>query len=112
VKLPNPDRAVVDLVKLTDYILDPTHPRGKHKARVFHAAFGITRADAEWLRALLLRAAIEKDATMTMRDDHGDRYGLVFEAVGLDRNVKIHSSWIVRRGETFARFTSCYIIGS
>ena len=32
-KLPNGDRAVVELAKLTDYCLDPGHPRGRHKAR-------------------------------------------------------------------------------
>lgn len=36
-KLPNGDRAVVDIVKLTDYCLSTTHPRGRHKARVFAA---------------------------------------------------------------------------
>lgn len=34
-KLPNADRAVVGLAKLRDYCLSPTHPRGRHKARVF-----------------------------------------------------------------------------
>jgi hypothetical protein len=32
-KLPNPKRAVVDIAKLRDYILNPEHPRGRHKAR-------------------------------------------------------------------------------
>ena len=33
-KLPNADRAVVDLGKLRDYSLNPLHEVGKHKARV------------------------------------------------------------------------------
>ena len=52
-KLPNGDRAIVDIAKLRDYCLNPEHPRGKHKARVFAAALGFTVDDAEKLRAAL-----------------------------------------------------------
>ena len=48
--LPNGERAVVELEKLTDYCLNPEHARGKHKARVFAAALGIDIANAELLR--------------------------------------------------------------
>jgi hypothetical protein len=37
---------VVELGKLTDCCLDETHPRGRHKARVFSARLGLGRADA------------------------------------------------------------------
>jgi hypothetical protein len=45
-KLPNAERAVVEIEKLRDYSLNPGHDEGKHKARVFRAALGFTRADA------------------------------------------------------------------
>jgi hypothetical protein len=47
-KLPNAERAFIDLAKLRDYSLCATHPEGKHKARVFAAALGIAATDAEW----------------------------------------------------------------
>jgi hypothetical protein len=34
-KMPGGDAAIVDRQKLTGYSLNPEHPRGKHKARVF-----------------------------------------------------------------------------
>lgn len=34
--VPNAERAVVDIRKLRDYCLDPTHDDGKHKARLIH----------------------------------------------------------------------------
>ena len=34
-KLPNADRAFVDIAKLRDYSLNAEHKEGKHKARVF-----------------------------------------------------------------------------
>ena len=49
-KLPNAPRAVVDIAKLRDYSLNPKHPEGKHKARVFAAALDLGIADATWLR--------------------------------------------------------------
>ena len=49
-KLPNADQAVVDIAKLRDYCLNPLHPVGKHKARVFRSALGFTIDDAERLR--------------------------------------------------------------
>ena len=56
-KLPHAERAVVDLTKLRDYSLNPQHHVGKHKARVFLAALGVTLDDAEWLRQTVLDAA-------------------------------------------------------
>ncbi|MGB1110932.1 MAG: DUF6883 domain-containing protein [Gammaproteobacteria bacterium] len=34
-KVPNADKVIVDIRKLTDYGLNYAHPRGRHKARVF-----------------------------------------------------------------------------
>jgi hypothetical protein len=36
--LPNGHRAFVDVAKLRDYYLNPSHEDGKHKARVFASA--------------------------------------------------------------------------
>jgi hypothetical protein len=48
---------MVDIVKLRDYALSQSHPRGRHKARVFLAALGLTAADAAELRTALLESA-------------------------------------------------------
>jgi hypothetical protein len=40
--LPHAERAEVDIRKLSDYCLSPDHWEGKHKARLFAAALGIT----------------------------------------------------------------------
>jgi hypothetical protein len=44
-KLPNGANAIVELVKLHDYAPSQSHPRGRHKARVFLAALDLTGAD-------------------------------------------------------------------
>jgi len=58
----------------------------------------------------LLLAARTEEAQFTFRDEFGERYELGFTLVGLDRDVQIHSSWIVRQGETFPRFVSCTLL--
>lgn len=77
-KLPGGERAIVDIVKLHDYVLNPLHPRGhprgRHKARVFRSALGLTQADAEFLREELLRAAREAAVAVGDVDEYGERY--------------------------------------
>jgi hypothetical protein len=109
-KLPNAENAFVDIRKLTEYLLDPLHHRSRHKARVFRAALGIGREDAEWLQERLLSAVHSEEARFTYSDEFGKRYELDFDLVGLDRDVTIRSSWIVLHGETFPRFVGCYIL--
>ena len=71
--IPHADRAVVDIRKLRDYCLNPLHDEGKHKARVFAAALGMTGADAERLRDILLQAVITYDADVGYRAAYGQR---------------------------------------
>jgi hypothetical protein len=108
-RLPNPGRAVVEMVKLRDYCLNPSHPRGRHKARVFASALGLTGDHAEVLRQALLRAAREQEAVRGEADDFGQRYVLEFTMTGPDGEARIRSGWIVRHGENFPRLTSCYV---
>jgi hypothetical protein len=54
--LPRADEAVIDPAKLVDYALDPTHPRGRHKAVVFNLALGIQQRDWAYLRDRILEA--------------------------------------------------------
>jgi hypothetical protein len=106
---PNGDAAIVDVEKLTGYCLNPDHPRGKHKARVFASALGLTVEHAEVLRRAPLSAAATADAIPTVSDRFGDRYVLQFEMQGPGGMATILSSWIVRRGEATARLTSCFV---
>ncbi|HEX8663091.1 MAG TPA: hypothetical protein VF744_03565 [Beijerinckiaceae bacterium] len=62
-RMPSGERAVVDLRKLEDYCLSPSHFRGRHKARVFLQALGLDRSGAFWLREALLEAARTSEAT-------------------------------------------------
>lgn len=108
--LPNRERAVVELGKLRDYCLNPEHPRGKHKARVFAAALGMTFADAARLQQLLLDAALTDQAEVGEADEFGRRYVLDLAVVGINELVTIRSTWIVRADEEVPRLVTCYVL--
>ena len=109
-KLPGGDNAIVDIAKLRDYCLDPQHPRGRHKARVFAATLGLAQTDAEFLREALLRAAREADALVGESDEYGDRFTVDFGLNRGSRRAVVRSAWIVLRGETAPRLTSCFVL--
>lgn len=109
-KLPNGDKAVIDERKLVDYSLDPNHPVGKHKARVFRAAIGLTQADAALLREALLEAAKGRDVAPGRLDEYGQRYQVDFEMSGPHGPVPVRSAWIVGPGEDVPRLVTCYVL--
>lgn len=109
-KLPNPERAVVDIAKLRDYCLSPDHRRGQHKAHVFASALMLRAENAAELQAALFEAALTYEAIATEQDQYGQRFVLDFPMIRETRQAIIRSSWIVRHGEDFPRLTSCYIL--
>lgn len=108
--LPHGDHAIVPLEKLVEYCLNPEHPRGRHKARVFAAALGITANEAEELQQALLQAAITEAAVPAESDDYGQRFVIDFVGEGPGGKARVRSLWIVLHGEVFPRLTSCYVL--
>lgn len=109
-RLPNAERAVVDIEKLRDYCLSETHPRGKHKARVFALVLDITAGDAFELQSAILNAARLGDAAAGESDEYGQRYIVDFSMKRRDKEAVVRSAWIIRRGEDVPRLTSCYVL--
>lgn len=73
-RLPNHGIAVVDVRKLAEYCLNPRHPRGRHKARVFRDALGISEHDASWLRGELIQGLKAGTAELQADDRFGSRW--------------------------------------
>lgn len=108
-KIPNAERAIVDIEKLRNYCLNFNHPRGKHKARFFEAILGLTVNDVEKLQKTLLNVARTHDAIMIDHDEYGKRFVIDFIMINEPRKAKVRSSWIIRTDEDFPRLTSCYV---
>jgi hypothetical protein len=107
-KLPYGERAHIPMEKLTDYCLNPDHPRGKDKARVFAAVLGITRDSASALAALVRQAAIEGDITKEAMTVFG-RYYRVDWAIPTRGNAVLRTIWEIAPGEEIPRLISVFM---
>src|SRR5215213_5438567 len=106
-KLPNAARAVVDIKKLRDYSLNPNHPEGKHKARVFLEKLNFKADDAERLRKLILEAILIENAAEQQPTPYGRRFVIDFQVDWQEKFVRayvmIRTAWIIRNDEDFPR---------
>jgi hypothetical protein len=108
VKLPFGDRADLG-TKIEDYTLNRFHRDGRHKARVFEAALGITQDNLEVLRTALYDAATESEHAIEGDNGFGEVYVLDFPLAATAGSAIVRSVWIVRHGEDFPRLTTCYV---
>lgn len=107
--LPNANKAIVDIKKLEGYCLNTSHPRGKHKAKVFKRVLGLTANDARLLSAKLKEVVSEVESTFLFGDDFGKRYIIDFKMEANRKKASIRSIWIIKSYEDFPRFVTCYI---
>ena len=109
-KLPNPDKAIVDNQKLAGYCLNLNHADGQHKARVFKSALNLDIDDVDELKAALIEAVKNNHAVPEKRNQYGQKYVIDFPMTRGDRTAVIHSVWIVKNQENFPRLVTCYLL--
>lgn len=109
-RLPNVERAILDLNKLEDYCLSPTHPRGRHKARVFRESLGIGAGEATWLRGALLEGIWTSEAADLGNDGFGTRWRADVPVTRQNRRIVVRTLWIVRTDEQVPRFVTCWVL--
>ncbi|WP_088891245.1 DUF6883 domain-containing protein [Leptolyngbya ohadii] len=103
-------RLIIDRRKLTDYALNPDNPAGANKALIFRLRLGYTRDNYEPLLQQIEIQALEAEALPTKADQHGQRYQLDLEVVGVEGQREIvRTGWIVAPGANFARLVTLYV---
>lgn len=107
--LPFAEKAFIDDQKLANYCLSETHTVGKHKARVFKSALGITAVDYPFLRETILTAVLMNEAQLNGSNQQGTLYSVDFRMTYENQTAIVRTAWIVRYGESFPRLVSCYI---
>lgn len=109
-KLPNGDEADLGQ-KLEEYALNPQHRDGRHKARVFESALGITITDPSPLRRAILAAAATSDEAEARGDNgYGHVYVLRFPLQTTKGSAVVLTAWIIPHGETVPRLTTYSIV--
>jgi hypothetical protein len=91
--LPNAHLARIPKAKLYDYALDPTHPRGGPKARLWRAVFGLTRGDWRHVRSQLRNGV--RDAPVS--DIHAG-FVTTYEVIVTVHGQTATSVWHLQRG--------------
>jgi hypothetical protein len=107
-KLPFRENAVVPSTKLVDYLLSPTHPVGKTKARFF-AAFGFNLANAAEIEQQLIAIAQTEDVQAITTITFGTKYvlgGILQAADG--RQALIETVRIIETDTEQPRFVTAY----
>ncbi|MFB3785561.1 MAG: DUF6883 domain-containing protein [bacterium] len=73
-RLPNGDKAIIDLRQFQDYVLNDEHEEGRHKAKLFRELVGVTWENVDFLVEDLRIAVLLNDAIEGKEDIHGKRF--------------------------------------
>jgi hypothetical protein len=108
VTIPNAERAIVALEKLTGYVLNLSHRRGSAKARLL-LGFGYRSDNPQVLEADLRSQHLSLAVTHTATN----AYGVVYEIEGPIRTpsgrvVRFCSVWQIDTGADVPRFITMY----
>ncbi len=107
-KLPNPEKLVIEREKIVDYLLNPAHPDNGGKAEFF-GKLGYTRQEWENLAAVLWRLAQSTAVTSHAESPHGGKYVIIGPIGSLaGKSAKVKTIWIVDKGLDVARLVTAY----
>lgn len=114
IHLPFLEQATVADAKLRLYVLGPTHPKGRHKAKFFEDVLGIRQEHWEYLRDEILgglpQSRVTTIAPKHWNEDGKRHFGIEFEVPieihGLNgRRCAISTGWMVE-GSIAPSFTT------
>ena len=105
----NADKAVIDPRKLTEYALNPDHPVGGNKARVFEAALGFNKSNAGELMSQIQEGVKTAPATPGKADEFGQRFTVQVPVTGPSGPGTVTTGWIYKPGSTTPELTTLFV---
>lgn len=109
VGLPRAREATIPTAKLVSYALDHSHERGRHKARVFASALGITSSEWRYLHDQILAKLPDGEVRSTRITAFGIAYEVIVMIDGLNgRTAAVVTTWIVANNAA-PRLTSTWV---
>jgi hypothetical protein len=107
-KLPNGDKADVPLRKLLHYLLSPTHPVGRSKAKYFRSK-GFNDESVETLRKALLMIAASEQVEEVVSTAYGVKYVIDGTLTSPTLAVlRIRTIGVMEEGVQIPRFVTAY----
>lgn len=100
----------IDSRKLTEYALNPLHPKGQHKARVLQAALGYTSADSQAIIEQIERQVLDVETVVQRIDVYGHHVFTDLEIIGAEgQRAVIRVAWEIAPDSQQARLVSLYL---
>ncbi|WP_454733427.1 MULTISPECIES: DUF6883 domain-containing protein [Cupriavidus] len=103
------NRAVIDPRKLTEYALNPEHPVGGNKARVFESAMGFTQSNADDLLQQLRQGVMGNTPIPGKIDQFGSRFTVDIPVTGPTGSGTVWSGWIYKPGSNVPELTTIFV---
>jgi hypothetical protein len=101
----------IDPAKLIRYALNPEHPRGGQKARVFRAALGYTLDNYQILIDQIEQLALDADAVVSREDQFGLHLRVDLMITGVaGQTVRIRTSWMIAPRSDIAALTTLFVL--
>jgi len=110
--LPNHQNAQIDPNKIVNYALNPSHPVGGNKAKVFESALGFNQSNANQFMAQIQQQLPNSRAILGVNDKYGQRFTVDMSITGPNgKTVIVRTGWIIETGSTIPRLTTTYVQG-
>jgi len=107
-QIPNYEKAIIEPVKLQDYVLSDAHPIGRFKATLFRQ-MGYTRENWEQFAEDIHTQHLPLDAELGEKTKYGQKYIITGDIMGPSgKAIKLKSIWIILTGEELPRFITIY----
>lgn len=94
---------------MRDYCLNPKHPLGKHKARIFLSQLGLHRKDAELLKKEILKEIVKSDIHEEYSDQFGKRYSAELILNINNKRAVVKTIWIIKNDHVTPELVTCYV---
>ena len=108
--IPNVEEAFINPDKLTKYALNPNHPVGANKARVFESALGYNLSNSDDLMKQVFEKLPMCDAVPGTVDVYGARYTVDIPITGPNGNTaNVRTGWIIKAGSSIPELTTLYV---
>jgi hypothetical protein len=98
--------------KLLSYALNPNHPSGKHKARLFQARLSYNQNNAQQLIQQIYAIAPDADITISGQNQQGIRYqaDLTISGIAPEQTALVRTVWEVPPTSNTGRLVTIYIL--
>ena len=108
--IPNVEGATINPKKLTEYALNPNHPVGGNKAKVFESALGYNQSNADDLMRQIYEKLPSSEAILGKLDEYGQRYTVDILITGPNgKTMYVRTGWIIKTGSNIPELTTIFV---